>query len=250
MYKHLAKTLFVGKTVIYLPSCHSTNEKAAEFLENQNLAEGAVIVTDRQTAGKGQRGNSWQSAPHQNLTFSILLQPKTILVPKQFYLNMAISLGVYDYLSSRVGGTSVKWPNDIYIKNKKAGGILIRNFLKRAQIVNSIVGIGLNINQSVFKYPQATSLKVETGKGYQLEEELEDLAKSIELRYLQLRNKQFNQLKNDYLSNLFRFGEEHLFDDGQIFHGRIVGVSNEGKLEIDTDKGKKPYGLKEVKFII
>ncbi|MTI22407.1 biotin--[acetyl-CoA-carboxylase] ligase [Fulvivirga sp. RKSG066] len=249
MYKSLAKTLFVGKTVIFLPSCHSTNEEAVIYSGKTSFTEGSIVITDKQIAGKGQRGNSWESAPGTNLTFSVFLRPTFVPIAAQFDLNICISLGILDFLSQFDDGFQVKWPNDIYYHNKKICGILIQNFLKQGRIEKSIVGIGININQESFNVESAISLSQLTGRKHDLADMLNEVCSRIEARYMTLRAKGVNALREHYLQNLYWFGEDHIFKNGKAFIGRIVGISKEGKLEIETKTGLRLFSMKEVQFV-
>ncbi len=249
MYKILAKTLFVGKKLIFLPTCHSTNEVAAQLIKTETFSEGTIIITDNQTAGKGQRGNSWEAAPHQNLTFSIILRPSFLQANQQFQLNIAISLAIFDFLSGFSNNFFVKWPNDLYHLDHKIGGILIQNSLKGVQIDSSIIGIGLNINQTDFQYQKATSLKNISSNHTALSDCLEKLCGHIEARYLQLKSGAMQSLKEAYMNNLLGFGEERLFKAEDIFSGKIVGVDANGLLEIETPKGIRKFAFKEVVFL-
>ena len=147
LYKIYPKTLFCGQIRQYLPSCQSTNDEASALLVKDNAPEGLVVVTDNQMAGRGQRGNVWLAQPGQNLTFSLILKPSFLTATEQFWLNIAVSLGVYDALQPLIGvKLRVKWPNDMYAGSKKLGGMLIENTLHGYHIAASVVGIGLNIN--------------------------------------------------------------------------------------------------------
>jgi BirA family transcriptional regulator, biotin operon repressor / biotin---[acetyl-CoA-carboxylase] ligase len=249
LYKILAKTLFVGKKLVFLPSCHSTNEEAATLQKNDSAPEGTIIITDNQTSGKGQRGNTWESLANQNLTFSVLMKPSFLPVSEQFLLNMAVSLGILDYLKSIQNGFLIKWPNDMYYQNSKTAGILIQNSVKESRIENSIVGIGLNVNQTSFKTVNATSLSLITGKTYSLETVLEALSLCLEWRYIQLKKGNVSVLKSDYLNNLLGFGEERLYKSVNIFNGRIIGVTDTGLLQMETQSGLKNFNFKEVEFL-
>jgi BirA family biotin operon repressor/biotin-[acetyl-CoA-carboxylase] ligase len=249
LYKILAKTLFIGKKLVFLPSCHSTNEVAGEMLKNGPFEEGIIIITDHQTAGKGQRGNTWETEPNQNLTFSLILKPFFLPAQQQFDLNIAISLGIHDFLKKLQSGFLIKWPNDIYYNNQKLGGVLIQNTLKENKIENSIIGIGLNVNQAEFNLPKATSLRSIVKKEFNLEQTLEDLCHCIEWRYIQLKKGQIAQLKAEYESNLYAIGEERLYKSEQVFRGKITGIAADGRLEIDTNTGYRYFAFKEVEFL-
>ena len=249
MYKILAKTLFVGKKLVFLPSCHSTNEVASQMLKDEKLPEGTIIITNNQTAGKGQRGNSWEAQPEKNLTFSMILRPEFLQASQQFELNMAVSLGILDFLKQYKQGFMVKWPNDIYYREQKIAGILIQNNLKTRNLETSIVGIGLNINQVVFSNPKAISLKLAASTELPLQEALEQLGAFLESRYIQLKKGDIGALKNEYLNLMLGFCEDRLFEADEIFNGKITGIDKDGRLEIETSKGLRCFAFKEVAFL-
>ncbi|MEA5260076.1 biotin--[acetyl-CoA-carboxylase] ligase [Arcicella aquatica] len=255
MYKIQPNTLFTGKTIKYMPVCHSTNDIAAEIIQSgNNVFEGMVIITDNQTAGRGQRGNVWEASVGENLTFSLILKPNFLKASEQFKLNVAVSLGVLDCLSEYIDDDlKVKWSNDIYFQNQKMGGILIENTLQGYQIGFSVIGIGLNINQTQFPVPNATSLRNVTTNPlkYDLSDLLSELLACIEKNYLAVKNGDYEVLKERYLSNLFRINEFHHFKkNGQLFLGKIVGIDESGQLGIESDGLVEYYGFQEVAFVI
>ncbi len=246
-------TLFVGKVLIELNKTDSTNKYAINLSSKSNPSDGTVISAWFQTAGKGQNGSSWQSEAGKNLTFSIIFHPKFLPANQQFKLSQTISLGVSDFLNEYTSQVKVKWPNDIYVGDEKICGILIQNNLSGANIHSSIVGIGININQSTFEenLPNPTSLAIKTGNQFDLEKMLAELCEKIETRYIQLRAGNHALIQKDYLHHLFRFQETALYQypDGEIFSGKIVGVSDAGKLKIHHQKGEELFDMKEVNFI-
>lgn len=253
MYKIHPKTQFIGQIYQYLPSCQSTNDEAAAWLATSNPPEGALLTTGNQTAGRGQRGNVWESQPNQNLTFSILLKPTFLVPAEQFWLNVAVSLGVYDTLRPLLSESlRIKWPNDIFVDDQKLGGILIENTLQGSQIAWSVVGIGLNINQTTFDHTTATSLQQQAPlpDGYDRAGLLGLLCENVEKRYLQLRARQFGLLKANYLQTLYRYQETHVFSsNGRTFQGIIVGIDPTGRLAIQEDQEVRYFGFKEVAFV-
>jgi BirA family biotin operon repressor/biotin-[acetyl-CoA-carboxylase] ligase len=216
--------------------------------------EGTVIITDNQTAGRGQRGNSWEASSGENLTFSLILKPNFLKASHQFQLNVAVSMGVFDFLSEFIDeNLKVKWSNDIYVEDKKMGGILIENSLQGYQIGHSIIGIGLNINQTEFGSLRATSLRriTQNPLKYDLSEMLKKLIESVEKNYLKIKNNDYESLKIKYLANLYRFQEYHYFRrNGQLFLGQIVGIDETGKLGIEIDGNVSHFDFKEVEFVI
>ena len=167
---------------------------------------------------------------------------------------MAVSMGVYDAFQPLVGEPlRIKWPNDVYVGNQKLGGILIENILHGYNIAWSVAGIGLNVNQTDFTFPTATSLQLQAPlpNGYNLPGLLSRLCETLEQRYLQLRAGQRDALKKDYLSVLYRYQQEHTFEaDGHSFQGTITGVDATGRLAIETDNQMRYFGFKEVSFYI
>ena len=248
-------TLFVGHSLVKLNEVDSTNTYLKNLLSNSKpLIEGTVIMADYQTAGRGQKDNIWESEKGANLTFSVLLRPSFLNINQQFQLNKAISLGVSDVLKEILGELSkIKWPNDIYFKDKKIGGILIENTIKGSFLKESIVGIGLNVNQKEFglNVNRATSLSKILHQDYDLNKLLSQLCSSIESRYLQLKAGKNQLLDKNYLDRLFRLNESHQYEiDNKNFKGIIVGVTSTGRLILQLSDGKQIYlDLKEVKFI-
>lgn len=253
MHNFQPKTLFLGKNIVYLPSCHSTNDIAAEKIQNESIFDGTVVITSDQTAGRGQRGNSWEALPGQNITMSVILKPDFLSASSQFQLNIAVSLGVHDFLSRYIPeGLSIKWPNDIYVGNRKMGGILIENTLAGSRISHAIAGIGLNINQLSFSDSKAISLRLATRRDeFDLEQLIGELCVSLEKYYLQLKNGHAATQKKQYLQHLFRYQENHYFKkDGIRFIGKIVDIASNGMLMIEVDGIIEHFDFKEVSFEI
>ncbi|MCC5921715.1 MAG: biotin--[acetyl-CoA-carboxylase] ligase [Cyclobacteriaceae bacterium] len=248
-------TLFIGQSYIYLPKCHSTNSYLMDLIHKKHLAEGQIVLCEEQTAGRGQRGNVWVSEPKKNLTFSLLLKPTFLLASDQSLLNMVVSVGIWRALAAFIKeDLRLKWPNDIYISNKKIGGILIENNLSARSIANSIIGIGLNINQSYFPLDSATSLKLENHQDYDRRIILHRILKEIEAQYLKLKSGNQAALKQNYLERLLGFKNVVEFQDlkdGQFFHAFIDDVDDQGRicLKLPNQKLLK-YDVKEVKMIL
>lgn len=251
MHKILANTIFLGKDIHFMTECHSTNTIAAEMIKNGEAIEGTIVITERQSKGRGQRGNKWYSEPGKNLTFSLVLTPLFLDATEQFELNMAVSLGVHEAISAYVKSTKIKWPNDfVHMDQGKLGGMLIENQVSNKGIEASIIGLGINVNQSDFPFPNASSLANVAGAPIDMEEFFKVLIKEIENHYLLLRKGQKPYIRSNYLDRLFQRGEWGMYDDGQSFMGRIEGVTPEGKLMIQKQGGMvKCYAFKEVTFI-
>ena len=237
-----------------LKQVDSTNTFLKNILSNSKpVPEGTVIMAEDQFAGRGQRENVWHAEPGKNLTFSILLRPNFIDAAGQYDVTRAASLGVYDALQPLLGdGLKIKWPNDIYYQDKKLGGMLIENILQGSQIKNSVIGIGLNVNQDNFhdNAHNATSIRKILQRDYDLKNILAEICNHIEAYYLHLKAGRFDFVRNAYLSRLYWLNEERQYrSNGQVFAGRIKSVTNAGMLVIDKDGEEAAFNLKEIEFL-
>ena len=241
--------------IIRLAETESTNSSALEMLSKDRPEEGLVIITDHQTKGKGTDTNTWESEKGKNLTFSLILYP-AFGADQQFILNKAISLGIYDFLVDELPGKkiSIKWPNDIYIGDKKACGILIQNSVMGNKLDYVVVGIGLNVNQTLFisDAPNPVSMKITTGKEYNLDEILQKLLQSIFNRYAQVKPETSKRIENEYQKALYRLNEWHNYlVKGLKINARITGTNGYGQLLLETETANiLVCDLKEVKFLI
>jgi len=252
MYKIPANTVFMGKQLVYVSECHSTNDEAQRLVQTQHVEEGTIVITDCQPGGRGQRGNRWLAEPGKNLTFSMVVKPKGLPVANQALLTMVVSLGIHDWLCGLLPDEAIriKWPNDMFVGDRKVCGILIESHVTGDFISHAIIGIGININQHSFAVPQAASLKMITGKTFQLQTCFEEVVACVESRYLMLERKEFALIKAAYLERLYWIGEQHLFSSsGTRFTGTITGTDQFGRLEIETNGIRKTYDVKEVTFV-
>lgn len=240
---------------IYLEETESTNN----YIKNELLAESKeddiiIVSTDHQTAGKGQRGNNWESEKGKNLTFSILFHPTDIEANQQFIISQFTSLAIKDTLSQYTKDISIKWPNDIYWKNKKICGILIENSLIDTTIASSIIGIGLNINQTEFtnKAPNPISLKQITGNDYDLDKVLHEVIDRISLYYNKIDKNGSEDIAKRYKNSLFRHEGYHTYNDGtHNFMARIKDIEPSGLLVLEMEDGSvHKYAFKEIKYIL
>jgi BirA family biotin operon repressor/biotin-[acetyl-CoA-carboxylase] ligase len=242
----------IGSTIVQLDSVDSTNNYAAKELLTKSLTEGTVFVAACQQAGRGTGLASWESATGLNLTFSVVLYPKQVRISQQFSISKAISLGVTDFLAQYVNGVSIKWPNDIYVGDKKIAGILIETAITGGKFSRAIVGIGLNINQEVFvsDAPNPVSLKNLTGESYELSQLLTELCTCLDKRYLSLVLGGLAIIQSDYQEMLYRKSVWAKFrDQNSDFVGRILEVEPDGRLLIETRTGeKRGFYFKEVSF--
>lgn len=252
MYNSTQDTLIIGKKVIYLPTCHSTNDIAAEIVHAGLFTEGTVVITDNQVKGRGQRGTSWNANAGENLTLSVVLTPDFLPVADQFLISQISALAIRDYLGGYVENTEVKWPNDIFMNGRKSCGVLIENAIQGTRLSSAIIGIGVNINQENFENPHATSLLRETGRRFVLAEEFPKLMKCLDAYYLRLRSvTQAETIRSEYLSHLHGYNREVKFIfNGKPVNGTVTNVTPQGKLcvKLDTEENILEFGLKEIEL--
>jgi BirA family transcriptional regulator, biotin operon repressor / biotin---[acetyl-CoA-carboxylase] ligase len=251
LYKIPSGTLFLGKNLLILPECPSTNTLALELAQSGKAPEGTVVITHHQTSGRGQRGNTWESGSGLNLTLSVVLHPAFLQAAQQFTLNKVVALSVHEVVSSySLQAVRVKWPNDIMIGDKKVCGILIENQLTGSSINRSVAGIGLNVNQKTFESPSATGLALHSEKALELDRLFEQLMQSLEWRYLQLKNGHQQKLDDDYLSTMYRLNEPHQFIiDETETTGIIRNVDAAGRLVVESRGQLRSHDLKEIKYV-
>ncbi|MBP5217826.1 MAG: biotin--[acetyl-CoA-carboxylase] ligase [Bacteroidales bacterium] len=240
-------------SIQWLDETESTQDVLLRAVQSyDNLS---VVAARLQTAGRGQRGNSWLAGKGENLTFSVLLKFgaggfPSLPVARQFSISETVSSGICDYLESKGIDARIKWPNDIYVRNRKICGILVENTLNGTELSSSVVGIGLNVNQKDFP-PQLvnpTSMFLLTGRKFVPEEELPLLLDSI------FPGGGMPDRSGSYRSRLYRFGEYREYVDcvsGETFTGRITGVTERGLLQVQNIKGElKEFAFKEISYII
>jgi BirA family biotin operon repressor/biotin-[acetyl-CoA-carboxylase] ligase len=246
--------LFVGQNLIILKEVDSTNTFLKNIPSNSKpLPEGTVIMAESQYAGRGQQQNKWNSEPGKNLTFSLLLYPAFLPVANQFNLTRVVSLGVYDALKPLLGDAlKIKWPNDIYYGDKKLGGMLIENSIQGSQLKQSIIGIGLNVNQQDFPdwVPNPTSIFQILHTDEDIRLILSQICSNIEAWYLNLRAGKTAAIKQAYMSCMYWLNEAHNFrSNGEIFEGIIKDVRDNGVLVIQTNNTEKEFSFKEIEFL-
>jgi len=244
----------ISNTIVRLQVVDSTNNYANSKIRSNDVSEGTVFLAYEQTRGKGQLGNFWESEPGENLTFSMVLFPVFLDIRNQFILSKVVTLGIYSALNKCVEQLSVKWPNDIYAGNKKLGGILIENSIMSGILQSSVIGIGLNVNQTHFfsSAPNPVSLKNLTNQHFDCDLLLSEIIDGINTYYALLKNGGEKEIDEAYLSRLFLLNKNHSFrsDDG-VFNGMITGVNEIGQLQIRKDDGRIcDFYFKEVEYLI
>lgn len=244
-------TLFVGHKLLKFSSLTSTNDCSWELLSDKSLPDGTVVWTPLQTHGKGQRGKLWLTEEGKSLPFSIIFKPK-VSVSEQYFLNKAISLGVCEGVSSFGVEAKIKWPNDIYVADKKLAGILIENSLKGSFLQVVVVGVGVNINQEEFTkdLPNPISLKQVLQQTFDIEVVLKDLCYYIEKRYMQFKAGQFEKIDADYHASLYHIQQMKTFQVGdKRFEAQILGVDKTGKIKLLYQGYTTVYAMGEVEFV-
>lgn len=241
--------------IIKLDAIDSTNSFLKELAQNSNLENYTVAYTNKQVSGRGQMNRSWVSEPYKNLTFSIFKRFKNLQISHQSYLNFAISLAIFDTLQKMsVPNLAIKWPNDIMSGNQKICGILIETTFTNTRIKNSVIGIGLNVNQEKFpkNITNAGSLKNLLSKEFDLELILSSLIEQLKGKLELIENNQFDDIYLNYLNHLYKKGIPSTFKDEQtnsLFMGMIISVSKQGKLQVQLeDDSVKEFEIKEISF--
>ncbi|MHA7832616.1 MAG: biotin--[acetyl-CoA-carboxylase] ligase [Flagellimonas sp.] len=240
--------------ILKLDATDSTNLYLKNLLRSENPPDYTVVVAKNQRKGRGQMGTFWQSEGDKNLTFSVLKKFDGLLVEHQFVLNITVSLAVCDALNElSVPNIKIKWPNDIMSGSMKICGILIENVLKGDKVAHSIIGIGLNVNQTDFmELAKASSLKLITGRDFDLDELLHKILERISFYMEGIEAKTVNQLAPAYGKMLFRKDRPSTFSDaqGKMFMGYIRSISPSGKLVLELEgKVFKEFDLKEVSLL-
>lgn len=225
--------------ITILPTIDSTNIYAMQQVHAHMAKDGQVYFALEQTAGRGQRGKQWLSAPGTNIMMSMVFDVDGLPHERQFTFNMAMALACYDYYKSVAGDeVSVKWPNDIYWRDRKAGGILVENLIQSGMWTWSIVGIGLNINQTRFDPSisrKPVSLKQITGRDIDLMEALNALAVQLRYRWDELRRSPLGILEA-YEAVLYKKGEKVKFKkDNRVFEAIVQGVDAYGRLRVESN---------------
>lgn len=247
-------TIFKQAKIVRLDEVDSTNSYLSGKFANRPLPEGSVVVAKGQVKGRGQGLNKWNSETGKNLTCSFVLYPDFLQPQYQFFISKVASLAVADLVSLYTDKVSIKWPNDIYVNDKKIAGILIENTLERNIIKSSIIGIGLNVNQKDFpsNIPNPVSLLKITKTKQDLEDILFTLTNILEYRYGLLKNHEFETIDENYLNLLYRHKKMALFEvNGKRIAGSIEGVEPTGELIFKNDKGEMlHFGYKEIEYVI
>ncbi|MDR2234431.1 MAG: biotin--[acetyl-CoA-carboxylase] ligase [Tannerella sp.] len=239
---------------IHLPETESTNQSLRILTDAGALPNFSVLWADYQTKGRGQAGSSWESAPGENLLCSIVFYPARLPANRSFSVLETAALSVKSTLETYATDITIKWPNDIYCRDKKICGILIENEIVAGCITRSIIGIGININQTAFKgdAPNPVSLAMITGKEYDRQEILNQLLKNFQLHANKIDTGDIEDLHLQYCASLYRRDGFHVYKDAQgFFTARFFAVEPFGHLILERKDGTlSRYAFKEVEAII
>ena len=239
--------------VIRVAETVSTNSLIRELIGKESLPEGSVVIADFQTAGRGQIGNVWESEAGKNLTFSLVIYPSCIPVNQQFLISQIAALSVKETLDHYVDNVTVKWPNDVYWKDKKICGMLIENDLSGRSIATSIIGIGLNVNQGTFRgdAPNPISLAQILDKEINKEEVLQRFLSTFYSYYLDLLQEQYSKIREHYDASLYRRSGFYAYKDKQgTFEAEIAGIEPTGHMLLRLQDGSvRRYAFKEVAYV-
>lgn len=243
----------VENNIVVVHETDSTNNYANHQLTESEVSEGTVFLAYNQSNGRGQLNNRWESEAGKNLTFSLVLKPQFLEIQNQFMISKVVALGIQSALNNEVTNLKIKWPNDIYAGDKKLGGILIENSIMSGRITNSIIGIGLNVNQERFlsNAPNPVSLKQITQREFDLIPLLQIVISEINSFYEKLKDGQITFINELFHEKMYRFrGEYRYYSSGETFTGRIIGVNEIGQLMILDEKERiRQFHFKEVEFI-
>lgn len=250
--RSVSNTLFTGKVLHTLQAVDSTNTWLQQYVLQHQAAEGLVVVTESQFAGKGQQGAQWQSDPGKNLLMSVLFKPGFLLAEGMFLLNKAMALAVRSAVQEFTAEPVwIKWPNDIYVREKKIAGILIETVLQGNTLKHCIVGVGLNVNQQKFDdtLPFAISLFQIIGKSTTMQSVLDAVCTEMENAYLLLKSGNDATIDAGYHKYLFRKDTVTEFAEQETtFFGKITGVNNAGKLLVQVGKTLREFNAKQIRY--
>ncbi|MBB3894983.1 biotin--[acetyl-CoA-carboxylase] ligase [Bacteroides pyogenes] len=239
--------------LIHLSKTISTNTWIQQLCDRQSVEAWTTVLSDFQTSGRGQRGNSWESDDSKNLLFSFVIFPDFLEANRQFLISQIVSLAIKEELDTYTEGFSIKWPNDIYWENKKIAGILIEHDLMGQNLCRSIVGVGLNVNQEAFhsSAPNPVSLFQITKKQYETIDILRNIMLRIQSYYRKLCMNNVDSIEKRYKEALFRKEGFYPYKDATgEFCARIINVEPQGKLILeDKNLTKRGYMFKEVEYL-
>lgn len=243
----------MNSKIFILESAGSSNTEAMSFAKKGDIPEGSIIWVKNQTQGRGQSNKKWFSKPSKNLTFSMIFYPDFLPIEHQFALSKMVAVSVSNVIKKCCKNVSIKWPNDIYVNDSKICGILIENSLNKDKINICVMGIGLNINQTEFpkNIPNPTSLKLEKGKDFNLEEMLSFLQKELKKNYNALKKLKFKHFEAPYDKILYKKNQlTEIKIKNQIVLANIEYVDSKGLLHTQINGQKQLFAVGDIEWII
>ena len=242
----------IGNKIININDVDSTNSYLSKILDDKEVEEGLAVIANNQTEGRGQFKNRWESTKGLNILISFVIYPQFLNAERQFMLSKFTSLGIKYFLNDYLDDVKIKWPNDIYVKDKKIAGVLIENTLRSTVISSSVIGIGVNVNQTLFSstIPNPGSLMLETAKSFDIDKLIVKLFVQLNFWYNRLINMEFDAINNEYLASLYQYNQQSDYHDNTgDFKATIVDIDLNGRLcLLDSDNQLRTYAFKEVVF--
>jgi BirA family biotin operon repressor/biotin-[acetyl-CoA-carboxylase] ligase len=244
----------IGENIIELDSTNSTNNYLSKLINETDIPNGTVILAHNQTKGRGQRGSTWLTENNKNISCSYYIQFNKLTIQNVFLISMAVANAIHKCICKHIIGCKIKWPNDILIENRKICGVLIENTIAGKSISQSIIGIGINVNQIDFpKHINATSFALELNEGLDKKTVFNELSDLLKEEINLLNNGFINPIKNYYLNNLIGYKSEKKYRDltnNNPINGQILTVENNGLLVIQANSSTIKYNFKEIEFIL
>ena len=243
----------IGEPFIILPTIDSTNNYAKGLIREGLAKDGMVIFTEEQTQGRGQKNKKWESSKGENIMLSAILDATWLSIQDQFQLSCATALACSDFFSKYAGDeTGIKWPNDLYWRDRKAGGILIENVIKGTNWEKAVVGIGININQTVFNHMKnnPVSLKQITGKSFDVPQLAKELCIFLGMRYKELSQGMFETHLQLYNERLFKRNQQVSLKKGkELISTTVECVNKDGRLQTN-DQLQRTFTHGEVEWML
>jgi len=241
--------MFFGNEIFRLDRVDSTNNFAANLISSQLCQNGTAILAEEQTAGRGQRDQVWESESNRNLLCSYILLPDNVSVDQLPYYNWVLSLALLETLQFFSIDAKIKWPNDIFVNGKKICGVLLENQIGDGLIKSMILGVGLNINQILFKNDNATSIKLQTQIDYEIEEVFKVLNEALN-KWAPILLNYPEVIKEEYLKSLYLLNTNAQYKiEGRLVIGCIKSVNQLGQLLLSIDGEEKLFNHKEIEFM-
>lgn len=249
----MSNKVTIGKVLKYLEQVGSTNETIKEMVQGESIEEGFTIYTLNQMSGRGQQGREWVNSPGESLALSVFLKPTFLEVSRAYGLSIAVAVAVREFLENNFNlQAKIKWPNDIYVSDKKVSGILIENQILGNSIGQSILGIGINFNQEAFPdvLSRATSIKMLTGKKQSILVHLGQLTQMLDTAYNQLQSGEIEHLSERYVTHMYGLNSQRKFIiDDEKKTAVVNGIDEAGRILLELDGDVKAFSQGEITWL-